>query len=158
MTNLFLVMELTMLNYNKWDIPFLELLVYDNEGFLLKRNQWYWPLLVRAKLFSNWIPKARKSPWGTESSVPHLSLREFVSCPVHCCCLSLSTSIPNLHSNVISVRCGVIASVCWWAARSNNYLNSPSGHVPKERVLTTAADVLTIHWQSLYDVINALLL
>lgn len=126
------------------------------KDIFLRRNGWCWPLLGTAKLFSNWMPKARKPSWEAEPSVPHLSLRAVVGCPVHCCRLSLGTSIPNLNS-VISVRCGVIVSVCWWDAWSNNYLNSPSGLVSKGTVPTTAVDVLTVHCQSLHAVINALL-
>lgn len=53
---------------------------------------------------------------------------------MQCCHLSLSTSTPNTDSSVISVRCGVIVSVCWWDAWYNNYLTSPSNLVPKGKV------------------------
>lgn len=100
--------------------------------------------------------KQENHPEGLSCPSSHLSLRVVVGCPAHCCHLSLGTSISCLNSSVISVRCGVIASVCSWAAWSN-YLNSPSGLVPKGKALTTAVEVLTIHCQSMYGIIHVLL-
>lgn len=100
--------------------------------------------------------KQENHPEGLSFQSPHLSLRAVVGCPVHCCCLSLTTSTSSLNSSVICIRWGVIASVCWWVAWSN-YLNSPSGLSPQGETLATAVEVLTIHCQSFHDIINVLL-
>lgn len=92
----------------------------------LKRHGWYWPLRGKAALLSNWMPKGRRPSWETELCSTSVS-QGGCRFPVHCCRLSFGTSVPNLNSSVISVRCGVIASVCWWVAWSNNCLHSPSG-------------------------------
>lgn len=93
--------------------------------------------------------QSRKMISGAGSSVPHLSPGAVVGHPAHCCHLSLSTSTPSC---VISVRCGVIASVCWGAACSNHYPDPAAGLASKRTVLTTEAlEALTIHSLSLHN-------